>query len=118
MKLKAWRKSKGWSQEELAAKVGANQKTYGAYETGRNDISAEVQAKLRKLGYTGPWPREEAQESTVPANGAYVTREEFAELRGALGAHVEYWRTGEGKVLQRLEELAQRIEAIERRVNS
>jgi transcriptional regulator with XRE-family HTH domain len=113
MNLRDWRKSKGWDQAELAEKIGSNQKTYSAYETARlKDIPPEIQAKIRKLGYTGPWPR---QESAAAPSIGYATIEEVAELRGALKAHVEYWREGEGKVLLRLEELARRIEAIERR---
>jgi transcriptional regulator with XRE-family HTH domain len=113
--LREWRRSKGWNQGEIAAKLRIAQNTYSAWETGRSEIPADGERDLRKLGFAGQLPRQDAAAS---APAPYVTREELAELRGALKAHVEYWRTGEGKVLQRLEELAQRIEAIERRVNS
>lgn len=85
MKLREWRKAKGLEQATLADKIGSNQKTYSAYETGRlKDIPPDIQAKIRKMGYTGPWPREEAQ--AAPANGQapYVTEKEFWKLVGRL----------------------------------
>gem|GEM_PF-6581075 len=41
------------------------------------------------MGYTGLWPREEAQEAPAPAGGPYVTLETFAEYRGEQKAGTE-----------------------------
>lgn len=115
MNLRDWRKSKGWGQADLADKIGSNQKTYSAYETGRlPDIPPDIQARLRKLGYTGHWPREKAQDAAAGGPAPYVTREEFGELKGALKTHVEQWEKGQEKVLQRLEDALRRIEQLER----
>lgn len=108
MNLKEWRKSKGWSQADLAEKLGGNQKTYGAYETGRNDIPHDVRAKLKKMGYTGPWPREEAPAS---AGGPYVTEAAFAEWRG-------YWRGGMEGVLERLKALEDQVQKLRQQAGS
>lgn len=62
----------------MAAKVGVNDKTYGAYEVGRNDIPHDVQGRLRKVGFTGPWPREEAQ----APSGDFTPREDYWKLVG------------------------------------
>jgi transcriptional regulator with XRE-family HTH domain len=110
MNLKDWRKQKGWRQEDLADKLGEPRPTFQSWETGRSAIPPAIQAKLRKMGYDGPWPQEEAK----TAEG--VTREEFADLKAALKAHVEYWRDGEERVLQKLMELGQRISQLEKRV--
>lgn len=80
--LKGWRKSKGWRQEDLADKLGEPRPTYQSWETGRTPtIPPEVQAKLRKLGYKGPWP---VDESKSAPGGDYVTRAEFDELSADL----------------------------------
>ena len=86
MDLKAWRKSKGWTQGALAEKIGAIQGTYGAYETGRISIPAPIQGKLRKLGYAGPWP---AQEEAPQPAGVIITGETFHREIGRLEGRVE-----------------------------
>jgi transcriptional regulator with XRE-family HTH domain len=102
MNLKDWRKSKGWGQADLADKIGSNQKTYSAYETGRlKDIPPEIQARLRKLGYAGPWPKDEGLEE-APAGGPYVTEAQLAEWRG-------YWRAGMESVLSRVDALEDQV---------
>lgn len=105
MNLREWRKSKGWGQEELAGKIGSNQKTYSAYETGRlKDIPPDIQAKIRRLGYQGPWPAQEA-----PAGGAMP--EEVVKLKGRVEAL-------EGQLLAALvaaKSLDQRVQVLERR---
>ncbi len=79
MDLKDWRKSQGLTQEGMAGKLRVNAKTYGAYETGRIGIPADVQGKIKKAGYTGLWPSE-----TEKALGDYINREEFDSLRDDL----------------------------------
>ncbi len=98
MNLREWRRSKGWSQEELASKVGANPKTYSAYETGRNEISPAVLAKLRKLGFQGEVGVDALAEPSPP----YVTEAQLAEWRG-------YWRAGMEGVLKRLDDLEDQV---------
>lgn len=88
-KLGEWRKGKGWTQGDLADKIEEPRPTYQKWESGVSlGIPPEIQAKLRKAGYTGPWPQEEAKEKARPQAGDYITREEFAELRGAVKAHI------------------------------
>lgn len=86
--LGAFRKEKGFSQEEFGKKLGLSQATYQSYESGRTSIPEEIRAKIKKLGYTGPWPQEEAK---VPAADA-ISREEFAELKGATQAEIRLLR--------------------------
>jgi transcriptional regulator with XRE-family HTH domain len=107
--LRKWREGKGWTQADIAGKIGEPRPTYQKMESGEGPIWPEMQAKIRKVGYTGPWPREEAQEAAAPAGANYVTREELAELRGAVRAHIEQWERGQEKVLRRLEALARKL---------
>jgi transcriptional regulator with XRE-family HTH domain len=58
-KLREYRKNSGFTQEEFAEKLKENRATYQTYESGRTEIPIDVQNKLRKMGYTGPWPQEE-----------------------------------------------------------
>ncbi len=102
--LKNWRVGKGLTQGELADKVGSNQKSYSAYETGRTAVPGEIQAKLRKLGYSGPFPHEEK----AKPEGDFITREEFAEWRG-------YWKAGTENLLERLEDLTRKVDQLEKR---
>jgi hypothetical protein len=114
--LGEWIRDKWKTQAVFAEKMGVAQGRVSKWLTAAEGISPDYQAKIRKLGYQGPWPQEEAKETPAAAGSPYVTASELAELRGAVKAHVEYWREGEGKVLLRLEELARKIEAIERRL--
>lgn len=81
MNLREWRRSKGWNQSDAAAKLRIAQNTYSAWETGRSEIPADGERDLRKMGYTGPLPRQEAPAAS-PAD--YVTREDFWKLVGRL----------------------------------
>jgi transcriptional regulator with XRE-family HTH domain len=62
--LKEWRKLNGWRQEDLADKLEEPRGTYQAWESARAAFPPEIQMKIRKLGYTGPFP-EPAQEITL-----------------------------------------------------
>jgi transcriptional regulator with XRE-family HTH domain len=81
--LKEWRGSKGWTQGDLAEKIGSNQKSYSAYETGRTSLPGELQTKLRKLGYSGPWPHQEASVESISPD---VFHREVGKLEGRLEA--------------------------------
>ena len=102
--LKDWREAKDWTQEELAGKVGTNQKAYSAYETGRNKVPADIQRKIRKLGYAGPWPSQAAQDLTL----ADLKRIEelLTEKAGAIREDLR----GVGAVLQVVLERLQQLE--------
>ena len=106
MDLKAWRKSKGWTQGAVADKIGAIQGTYGAYETGRISIPAPIQAKLRKIGYDGPMPRQEAQDA--PAAG--VSREDVATELGKLEGRIERLETAYEKLGELVRDLVRESE--------
>jgi transcriptional regulator with XRE-family HTH domain len=54
--LKEWRRLKGLRQEDLADQLEEPRGTYQAWESGRAAFPPEVQAKIRKLGYKGPFP--------------------------------------------------------------
>lgn len=56
MNLKEWRKEKGLRQEDLADKLGSVQSTYQGWENGVRPFPPDIQAKIRKLGFTGPFP--------------------------------------------------------------
>jgi transcriptional regulator with XRE-family HTH domain len=47
-KIRAVRKNKGLSQEEIADKIGIDQKTYGNWETGRTDLTLRMIERIAK----------------------------------------------------------------------
>ena len=51
MRLRAWRKSMGLSQLELAIRVGSSRGSIANYETDRADIPPKVQNQLKGLGF-------------------------------------------------------------------
>jgi hypothetical protein len=104
-----WIKEKWKTQAAIGVKLGVAQGRVSKWVLGTEGISEDYQARFRKLGYTGPWPREEAQEAQAGGQPTYVTREELAELRGAVRAHIEQWERGQEKVLRRLEALARKL---------
>lgn len=95
--LREWRKSKGWRQEDLADKLGEPRGTYQAWESMRASFPPEVQAKIRKLGFAGPFP-EPAKEITladlesireeIRTQAAWV-REEIRKENTALAAMLQ-----------------------------
>lgn len=81
--LGAFRKGKGFSQEEFGKKLGLSQATYQSYESGRTSIPEDIQGKIRKMGYIGPWPQEEVKDAP-PA--AQVSEREIGKLEGRIEA--------------------------------
>ncbi len=78
--LGRWIREKFGSQAQLAQKMGIHPTMISRWMAG-NGMSEDYQAKIRKLGYTGPWPREEVQEA--PAAG--ITPEQHArEIRAPI----------------------------------
>lgn len=112
--LGKWIKDKYRSQAAFAQKLGVDPTRLSRWLNLSDGISDEYQAKIRKLGYSGPWPDDEEQIAPAPAGGPHATVSEVAELRGAVKAHVEQWERGQEKVLQRLEDALRRIEQLER----
>lgn len=94
--LGKWIRSKYGSQAQFADKIGAHATMVSRWMGGAG-ISEEYQAKIRKLGYSGPWP-----EDVKDSAGEALTREEFAEWRG-------YWKGGMEGVLARLEALEDQV---------
>lgn len=76
--LGKWRDGKEWTQGDLADKLAVPRPTFQKMESGVGPISTRVQAKIRKLGYDGPWPREEAQEPAAD----FTSREDHWRLVG------------------------------------
>lgn len=84
--LGKWRDAKEWTQGDLADKLAVPRPTFQKMESGVGPISPKIQAKIRKLGYDGPWPREEAQEGAAEAIPAAVFHREMGKLEGRLEA--------------------------------
>ena len=70
----------------MGKKLGLSQATYQSYESGRTSIPEEIKAKIKRLGYDGPWPVREAKEAPTPAGGPYVTEKDFGKLEGRIEA--------------------------------
>lgn len=94
--LKEFRKSKGFSQEDLGRKLGLAEKwrNYPNWETGRAPFPPDIQAKLLKLGYDGPFPEPggeisladlESLRDEIRTQAAWV-REELRKENTALAA--------------------------------
>lgn len=99
--LGKWIREKFQTQAVFGEKIGVRQGRVSKWVLGQEGISPEYQKAIRKLGYTGPWPAEEAQDAAAGGPASYVTREEFAELRGALGARID----GLERALERMGEI-------------
>lgn len=82
--LGKWRDAKDWTQADLADKLGVPRPTFQKMESGVGPIPPKVQAKIRKLDYNGPWPREEAQEAAGEVIPAAVFHREIGKLEGRL----------------------------------
>ncbi len=82
--LSEFRKSKGFSQEEMGKKLGLSQATYQSYESGRTSIPEEIKAKIKRLGYDGPWPVREAKEAAAPGITPESFHREIGKLEGRL----------------------------------
>lgn len=97
-----WIRLKWGDQGELAEKLKISRGTVSAYATGRINIPPATQEKLRKLGYVGAWPRDEAKESqSINA----LTREEFAEYRGMVKAEVSMLKEGLERAMEKIRQL-------------
>lgn len=48
-RLKQLRREKGYTQEEVAAFLGVDRRTYSSYETGINSINAQTLIKLSRI---------------------------------------------------------------------
>ncbi len=79
--LGKWIKEKHRSQAAFAQKLGVDPTRLSRWLNLSDGISAEYQAKIRKLGYQGPWP---ADEAAPEPEGKPVTRAEFDELTADL----------------------------------
>lgn len=110
LNLGKWIKEEWGSQVAFSEKLGVQQSRVSKWLSGREGISQDYQTRIRKLGYKGPWPAEEAQESPAAAGGPYVTEKDFAEWRG-------YWRAGTEGVLERLKAAEDTIKDLVRRLD-
>jgi hypothetical protein len=81
--LGEWIRSRWGSQDVLAEKLKVSVATVSAYKTGRINVPPKIQDAIRKLGYVGPWPREEAKEAAAPAG---VSEREIGKLEGRIEA--------------------------------
>jgi len=108
--LGKWIREKWRTQVAFAEKLGVHQGRLSKWLGGAEGISDDYQAKIRKLGYVGPWPSEEAKEASAPVGGPYVTVADFAEWRG-------YWRAGTERVLEEAEAMKKQIADLARRLD-
>lgn len=81
--LGKWIREKFRSQAKFGTKIGAHPTLISRW-MGGGGISDDYQAAIRKLGYTGPWPADEAQDAAAGGPAPYVTREEYAVLKDRL----------------------------------
>ena len=51
--LKKLRQQQGWSQEDLARKIGVSFATVNRWETGKTKPSRLAQEKIKQVAYTG-----------------------------------------------------------------
>lgn len=106
--LGKWIRVKWKTQIAFADKLGVHQGRVSRWLKGQDGISADYQAAIRKLGYTGPWPQAEAQDAAAGGPAPYVTREEFAESKGAMKAEIRLLREALEKMGEAVRELALR----------
>lgn len=55
--LNAWRRTRGWTHRELAAKLGISSRTSEAYTQGQCFPAEDVLATLRRMGFPEPAPK-------------------------------------------------------------
>lgn len=100
--LGEWIREKWKTQAVFAEKLGVTQGRVSKWLTAAEGVSADYQAKIRKLGYQGPWPAEEAQEPAPPTGGPYITEKDAARELGKLEGRIE---TLEKRLEEALEQL-------------
>lgn len=54
--LNAWRRTRGWTHRELAAKLGISPRTSEAYTQGQHVPEPDILATLRRMGFPEPAP--------------------------------------------------------------
>lgn len=113
--LGEWIRSRFGSQDGLAEKLKVSVATVSAYKTGRINIPPKAQEAIRKLGYTGPWPNEEAQEAPAPAGGPYVTEKAFEDVPGRL-KRLEEDSRAVLPLVQAVRDLDARVRELEKRL--
>lgn len=106
MNLRDWRKEKGWTQGDLADKIGEPRPTFQKWEAGVSPTPPAAQAKIRKLGFSGDFPEPgrpitledlESIREEIRTQAAWV-REELRKENVALAAALQ-------EALRRLEAL-------------
>jgi hypothetical protein len=102
--LGKWIRAKFGSNVKFAAKIGAHPTLVSRWLGGAG-VSEEYEKAIRKLGFEGLLPYQEAE---AAPDGPYVTAEELAEWRG-------YWRAGMERVLERLDALEDRVRKLDQR---
>ena len=113
--LGKWIRDNFDSQIDFAEAVGTNPTQVSRWVGGAG-ISPAYQKKIRKveykgkrLEYKGLWPAEEAQDRAAGGPAPYVTREEFAEEKGALRTEVRLLRENLEKAYELIRDLALRL---------
>ncbi len=107
--LEEIRKELRLTQMEMAPLLGAKaHSTYQRWETSPNSASAQEALERAKEIYRKK--KGKAWESKASPSGDFISREEFAEWRG-------YWKKGTEELLQRLEDLARKVDQLEKRAS-
>jgi hypothetical protein len=86
--LGKWIREKFRSQAKFAEKIGAHPTLISRWMGGAG-ISEDYEKAIRKLGYTGLLPSEEAQDRAAGGPAPYVTREDAARDYGRLEGRIE-----------------------------
>jgi hypothetical protein len=111
--LGKWIKERFKTQGALAEELGLQQSRISKW-LGGEPIPKTYQDRIRKLGYKGAWPTELPQEASAGASASYLTREEFAEERGALRAEVRLLRESLEKAFELIRDLKTELTAVSR----
>jgi transcriptional regulator with XRE-family HTH domain len=100
MNLGEWIIGKYKTQAAFAEKLNVRQGQVSRWISGANEVSEGYRREIRNLGYKGPWP-----EKTAAKGENLVTREEFAEEKGALRAEVRLLRESLEKAFELIRDL-------------
>ena len=92
--LRAWRLSRGWSQIDLATRLGVTGSTVSRCEIGRRRPAGKLAAALVSLG----WERPPAPDRYGPAPAQPASRAD----REAFGRALAAWRFGSGRTQEQL----------------
>jgi hypothetical protein len=102
--LGKWIREKFRSQAKFADKIGAHPTLISRWMGGAG-ISEDYEKVIRGLGFKGLLPAQEVEDAAAGGPAVYVTREEFAEEKGALRAEIRLLRESLEKAFELIRDL-------------